>query len=361
MDVKIITSTHEFRSLRNDWERLEKKSPDVTYYSTFKYNYTWWNVYKDHRNLSLFIIIVFLDNRIVGIAPLMLEFVQKKILKYKVLKFLGRGDYLNVIINFSLHNPLTPIKEIIKRIEENNAFWDQLHLTHINHKSLLAGYILRSKYNQYFRCLIETPYLDISLYKNYNDYKKLFIAKKTRQYKNKLQKKSNYRLIINRENVIPNLSKIHIKQKEFMNNIEGGNERHSLFEDKDRYNFYFNLYEKSNEKITYYLISDSEEIIGYDTGFIYKDMFHSWNIAFNPKYSKYHVGKVLNDEIILSNFNDRIWRYFDFGSGRYPWKFELTKDFNLVYELKYINPDCKKLLKFNRILSIKDALKGSYR
>lgn len=357
MDAIIITKTYELEKIENDWKRLENQSPEVTYYSTYEYNSIWWNVYKNNKKLSLFIICIYNDNKIVGIAPLVIEATGKRI-KYNILKFLGRSDYFNLLIDFTLPKPISVIKEIFKCIEKKQALWDQLLLTHINQHSLLASFLFKSKYNQHFKYLMETPYLDIQSFTDYKTYKSNFLAKKINQYKNKLKHYTNYYLKLSNENEIAKISKIHINQKTFMKNTLARHERHSLFEDQNRYQFYFDLYEKSDNKTTYLLLTNNNIIIGYDTGFLYKSIFHSWNIAFNPEFNKYHIGKIINDEIIFHNFKNNIWKVFDFGSGRYPWKFELTDQFNLVYELNFIKPACNKVLLYKKIQRIKHAIKS---
>ena len=87
MEIQIITTAKKFLSLKEDWERLQQQDEDVTYYSTFEYNWTWWDVYKNDKNKELFIVVVESNGTVIGIAPLIIEKMNKKILSYRCLRF----------------------------------------------------------------------------------------------------------------------------------------------------------------------------------------------------------------------------------------------------------------------------------
>jgi len=356
VDIEIIQKNESFLQLKGNWERLEKQSPDVTYYSTFEYNSIWWKVYKDQDNLSLFIIVVRQNDKIVGIAPLMIEKVKKKLFEYRVLKFLGRGDYLDFLIDFSLQKPQTVIKDIFKIIEENKNKWDELHLTHIKHNSLLTSYLLKSKYNKYYTYLIEAPFLDLNGFDDFEDYCKRIVSKNVKTYLNNLEKVIGFNFFCEHGNILEKMAELHIREKEYLKK-KGRSTRYSLYEDKNRLSFQNNMYNNSDVKKTFCITKNNGDLIAYRSIYHYKNIYFSWNTAYDPDYTDFRLGRILFYLMIKQGFKDNTFKILDFGSGRYPWKFEWTNTFNLVYELKYSNPDNKKLKIYNKIKRIKKAIK----
>ncbi len=80
-------------------------------------------------------------------------------------------------------------------------------------------------------------------------------------------------------------------------------------------------------------------------------------MGINPDFMNYRVGKIINFEIIQYLFENSEEMIFDFGSGRYPWKFEWTQNYKIVYELRYDNPSCKKLENREKMIELKRAAK----
>lgn len=356
--------TEEFYRLKDDWERLQEQDPDVTYYSTFEYNKAWWDVYKDDEDKELFIICVYQGNLIVGIAPLLIEKRIKGILRYKLLKFLGIGDYLNILLYRGSKNEYTIIKEIFRQIEKSNEVnevFDRIQLTHIKHDSILASYLLRNvMYNKYFKYLIECPILKIDKNYNFQDYNRTVVSSRVIGYRNKLKRHFEYKfLIINNKNheMYNIISSIHNSEKKYLLNEKNRKGRRSLFNDNKRSTFLKNLYNENAKVITFALETNSGEIIVYNTCYFYKNTLHNWNTAYNPKYQKYSPGRVLDYEVINFIFENHFADTFDFGAGRYPYKFEWTKDFIFDYQLDYWNEQTQKGRILKRLYELK-ILKG---
>lgn len=361
MASKIITTTEAFYSIKQDWERIEKKDKDSTYYSTFTYCSAWWEAYKNDKNKELFIVLSYQNNKIAGIAPLIIENKSIKITKYKELKFLGNGDFLNIIIDSEVDNPLTVVKDIFKTIEDNKDKWEKMNLRYIKSDSKLSSYLLKSpEYNKYFKYQIECPKLDIKKYNSFEEYEKEFKPSKLNKYRNKLKKNTDYTIEIvnNKEkNVYDEISQIHKKEKEFLQSQKGRSERHSLFEDEKREKHLRKVFEDNENVLTLILRDKENEIIGYNTFYIYKRVLHSWNIAYNPKYHDYRVGKILKYELIKYLFESKIVDTLDFGAGRYAWKFEWTDDFVFNYELEVYN-NTSKAKNIKRIYKVKHMIKS---
>lgn len=361
MEGKLITSTEEFYSLKDDWEGLQEQDPDVTYYSTFEFNKAWWNVYKEADDKSLFIICIYHNNKVVGIAPFIIEERKKAIFSWKVLKFLGRGDYLGVIIDSKEGNELTIIKEIFKAIEKFEDKWDRIQLTHIKHNSLLCFYLLKSpQYNQYLKYLVECPCVYFNKYESFNEYEIIYSLKKTRCLKNRLVKKEglNFKIINNKTDydVYEFISKMHKEEQQFLVKHKNMIDRSSLFNDKYYSKFIKDIYTNNRNVLTFILEDNNGEILGYNTGYLYKRILYDWNCAYNPVAKDYSIGRILHYESIRYLFENRIADIWDFGAGRYPWKFWFTKDFIYDYQLDMWNLESEKGKKMSNVSKLKNKI-----
>lgn len=345
MKSKIVTTEEEFYSLQSHWERLQEQDPDVTYYSTFEFIKTWWETYKHEGNKKLFIICVYHDSKILGIAPLMIEERKKNKIKYNMLKFLGRGDYLGVVLD-RLNNEIDIIKSMFKTIEKFGDEFQRIQLTHIKHDSMLAYYLLRNgAYNKWFTYLVECPQIYITKINNFQEYKKKYVPSSAKKHSNRLAREQNYKFKIisnNNDDIYERISELHIKEQKYLVNIKNRKDRRSLFEDKFYSQFVKCLYKENSNIVTFVITCNEDKLIMYETCYFYKGILHCWNTAYDPQYEKYNLGRVMNYEILNYMLDSNMAEVFDFGAGRYPWKFEWTKDFIFDYQLDMWNMKNKK-------------------
>lgn len=362
MQNKIITTIDEFYSLEDDWKELQQNDKDVTYYSTFEYIKTWYDVYKSEQNIKLFIVVLYENKKVICIAPLMIFKRKKGIVNINILKFLGAGDYLGVIIDRNYNNKQVCIKEIFKILSNNNQHFDKVELTHIKHNSELAAYLLKSdKYNKYFSYLIECPYVNFSKYHTFENYIKNQIKlSQIKYYINKLKKDTGYCFKVvygNENNIIDTVAKLHKFEKQYLIKVKQKYNRKSLFEDERRYEYIKNLYSNYGNAITFIIEDKNGEMLIYYACYKYKNVLHFWNTAYNPVYEKYDLTKVLNYEIFKFIFENKFVGLFDYGAGRYPWKFKWTNDFIFNYQLVFWNEKNKKIGVLSKIYRLYSKLK----
>ncbi|HPK04473.1 MAG TPA: GNAT family N-acetyltransferase [Bacteroidales bacterium] len=338
MEYKIITTLEDFAALKTDWQRMEKQSPDVTMFSTFDYCFSWWNIYQDHKNLSLWILCIVHNNKIAGIAPFIIERRNYRLgLKIDVLRFIADGDYHDILINRDLNiNPDSIFKDIFSIIAENGSSWDYLHLSHINYKSPFSNFLFKSKYNKHFTYLIENPYINLSIYDSFDSFSEINAPSKAKQYVSRLRNKINYELEMNSTD-IELFSQIHKKERDFLQN-KGNLYRHSLYEDKNKVAF-INKLASLNKITSFSLISkEDNKLLIYNWGFIKDNIYYSVNTAFDPSYSEFALGRVMYYEMLKLAKEENLFSIMDTGTGRYPWKLEWTSDFNILYQLQIKKP-----------------------
>ena len=347
MEIKIIENKEGFLALKPEWEILQNNSKGVTYYSTFHFLYNWYIHVADKDNTKLSVVCVYEKNEIIAIAPLMTE--KRKYIAFNatVLRFIGRADFLNILIDKNVKRQAV-LKKIFEIIDKQ-LIWDKLELTHVDSNSDLAHFCFKSElYNPFFENLGENPILVITGDMDFPEYKKLFFKKNINYYRNKLKKDLNATLeVVVGKNELDSISKVHIDRN------SDSKKRRSLFEDPKTFNFIKTLYKDEKTTITFLLKTEEGEIISYATCYLFNNMLHNWNTSFNLKFRDYSAGDLIYFEMVNYAFeNNNDIKVIDFGAGRYPWKFRMTDAFIPTYKLNLNNKDSKKY----RLLNTYDKL-----
>ncbi|MBE9913887.1 GNAT family N-acetyltransferase [Paenibacillus donghaensis] len=356
MNTKIITDVDGFLAIREDWERLTEQDPDATYYSTFEFNYFWWQTFGSGCDKQLFILCHYRDNMMVAIAPLMIRCIDKKIVKCRVLSFLGKGDYFNFIIDSSKFKASALIRELFHAIEENSEKWDKIELTHLQMNTQLLQYIMRhDRYSKHTQYLTTCNRINSGDFESYEQFEKEMINTKLRRKRVKLRQDTGYRFKIVRasesDDIYEQIANIHQLEKKYLHEVKGRTERGSLFEDKANETFLRELFKGNDRILFFYLESEDSEIIMYKCCYLYRDVLYGWNTGYSPKYSNYHgISDVLLMEMIESLFSGSCAKQIDFGAGTYPWKFRWANHFSVSYSFVMWN-ECSQQTKLLRLLN----------
>lgn len=358
MECEIVRTTEGFEALRADWERIEQSMPGLTYFSTFRYNFLWWQSFYRNNKLALFLMVCRHNGVIVGIAPLQLTDIKYRFYVSRTLQFMhGGGDYSDFIVDYTCQAaPSNIVDRLLTEIDAHRNEYDEVWLTHISQYTELAHLMLTSQRNKDFQYLVECPYIDFSRYTDFESYTKAYQPKKIKQYVNRFCREVDYRMVVTSKDLIKDLAKVHIAEKNL--HLRKGNiRRHSCFESEYLDDFFSSLY-KDNSNILSYILYDNktDEIICFYTGYLYKNIFHSATTAYNPNYAQLAVGKIFNFFIFAENSREPRWQLFDMGTGRYPWKFEMTDSFNLLYQYHTFVPRTVKIIRLSKLNSFLHAL-----
>lgn len=362
MNTRIVTDNEGFLSIKEDWERLEQQDSDVTYYSTFYFNYSWWLTFGENKGNKLFIVCCYRDNKLTGIAPLMIKCIDKKVTKLDVLCFMGRGDYLTFLLDKKDPNVLKTLKAIFSAIEEHATQWDRVELTHLAADTSLLYYLLRhDKYNPDVSYLTSCPQLDLSEYSSFEEFEKYGLYPRARKSVEKFRREVPYQLKViisnDDEQLYDRISHIHKLEKDFLRSQKNRLERKSLFDDKQNEQFLKRLFHENKQLVTFLLENEEGDIIIYRTCYIYKDTIHGWNTGYSPKYAHIHsLSDVLMIEMIQYMYEHQFGRKIDFGAGSYPWKFKWTSHFIANYSFIKLNMSSKRMRKYRFFQKMKSML-----
>ncbi len=148
----IIRTSEDFKKLRSDWDKLIDKCKSYTVFSTWRWMYTWWEVYKN-SDMELFISTLYDEDKLVSISPFYI--------KYKVIYIIGSGEeeseevsseYLDIIC-LPEYASLSA-RMIADILSSNHEFvWNKFVTKYILENSTLNKYFLPHMKGSGYRCI----------------------------------------------------------------------------------------------------------------------------------------------------------------------------------------------------------------
>lgn len=343
MQIETVTSTDGLVRLRPEWERLEREGGRVPYYVHHRFVAAWWDAYADHPDIDLHLVTIRQNNTLVCIAPLSIRLETRGGTPVDVLRFASHGDYLDVLVDPTASvNVDTVLKELM-RFLAREAHWDRVSLRNVPATSPLAAYLLKSStYNDRFRFYMENPYLDLTAFRDFDAYEAHVSPTNARKYRNKLFRERDVEFAVvprNEDGILDAIAALHRAEKAWLVEHKGREERHSLYEDTRRARHIANVFDRTDDALTFCYRAPDGTLIGYRTCFLHDDALLSWNSAYDPAFHEYRIGKALQYDLLRHAFTHRLADRFDFGAGRYPWKFEWTDTFTATYRLQISEVD----------------------
>ena len=112
LTVQLIDSVEGFQSLQKDWDALYDNCERNSIFCSWDWMFTWWEVFQDQYDRELFILGVYQDTRLVGIAPFQISTVPfpKSLIQGKTLLFIGNGEAFDDAI-ISMYQDLIVLPE----------------------------------------------------------------------------------------------------------------------------------------------------------------------------------------------------------------------------------------------------------
>jgi LmbE family N-acetylglucosaminyl deacetylase len=334
MRTRIIATADEMDALTEQWDALAQGDPFSTFYASPDFVRPWWNAFRDKPGMELCTIAVHEADRLVGLAPLAIHTEQRGNRAVRVLRFCGRGDYLTILLDTSA-SPDTILKRVF-RVLQHELDWDIVWLSNVPGSSPVAGYLMRSPLNTSFAFWIENPYIDLRQYVSFEDYSLRRAPAKARKYRNKFLRDipASFQVFHGDSGgIFERIAGLHRLEKDFLVDTKGRQERHSLYEDPHRRRHIEAIFRTTDRNVTFAYVDPAGALLAYRTCFRDGRRLLSWNSAYHPRISQYRPGKVLQYDILKHLFASGDTDIFDFGAGRYPWKFEWTDDFSVTYRL----------------------------
>lgn len=144
--IEIINSREAWKSLAEDWNTLLENSAADTIFLTWEWLYSWAECYLTGTR-QLFLLAVYKDRDLVGIAPWYINHTNYMLLKMRRIEFLGSpeagSDYLDIIARRGKERDVaTALYQFL--LNEGSQHWDCLQLMDIPATSLFLLHFLNN-------------------------------------------------------------------------------------------------------------------------------------------------------------------------------------------------------------------------
>ncbi|MGK0271579.1 MAG: CelD/BcsL family acetyltransferase involved in cellulose biosynthesis [Cocleimonas sp.] len=130
--LKIIESINDFENIREEWNMLYDESEKATIFSSWDWMFTWWEVFNKAINSKLFILVIYQNEKLIGIAPFHISHsFPKSLIQGRTISFIGCGEetpdkivsqYADFIVRPE-HESLM-ISSVSRYLNETKSQWD---------------------------------------------------------------------------------------------------------------------------------------------------------------------------------------------------------------------------------------------
>ena len=329
MEIQLVKDFKKLSLYRHNWDKLLRSYSGKDVFLTYEWITTWWEHFGE--NNELYILFIWDEKRLVGIAPLM------KLSKgpFRIIQFIGHprhSDRMDFIIDETRYSEV--IEAIVHYLMDRKKDWHLISLrqfsTLTNTSEMLAD--ISTKYNIQFLHQPDDPcfYIPLSKYNGFDQYLEENYSSKNirdfRRLKRKIIKnnfkKCDYYSLHNDSNIYSQIVDLD------RNRSIRGKQGLSFFSDVRNIDFLKEIIDKFSYlktiKIKTYM--KEKKIICYLLVFIFNSKIMAYQAAFNFQYSQYSPGTMLNFDAIEDAFKTGC-REYDFLMGEEGYKSRWTHNY----------------------------------
>lgn len=340
MNVVEITKTDDLMRLVPVWNKALQSSGSGNVHSTFEWLSTWWKHFGQDK--KLLVILVKESDRVVGIAPLMIESIPRirGLMPHRTIRFLGEGpsDYADFIINGDRGQVIGLILDHLQKISNR---WDEIDLAEIREDSPNVATLMDEALERNLKPQIipgvNSCYLPLdqdwgtyfsSLGKRHKAAINRTIRKATRE-------KGDLEFV--RKHPSEDLDYLMNKIGEIHRQRSQVKGRNSLFETKEAFvrEIVSSFAEQGQTDLS--ILKIGGKVAAYSLGFDYQKVVYIWNVAFDPAYKSFAPG-LLTFRFLIEDCMNNGYQEFDFMRGEEPYKEEWTKLTRRNYRITMTNP-----------------------
>ena len=348
--IKFISNEKGFEDLSSAWRELYHKTNCEEAFLTWEWLFAWWKHHRDDKKLWL--VTAWRDNKLCGIAPLMLMKRMKYGITFRSLTNIGFPD--NDISGFIvINNDITIYNAIYKYIASRKKDWDLLEMRELPSENLevtllsetfqLKKYSLYEIKSEHFFLPIQNEWQ--AYFANLSKDDQGFLQKnlKRAQKEGKLCFKS--------------IQGKYLTWEHFLTAFEVNKQsRHPhLYQQKEK-EFLREVFNLTKEMIFFEvdILYLDEKPIAFNIGYTINKRHEGWRMGFDMNYHKIGPGRLMI-MFLLQDFFTRELSEFDFLRGveghKNSWKPSIREfvDFRVIAKEKLLTN-----LTFNWLPSIKE-------
>ncbi len=354
--IKKIQDLKSFKKLDTQWNNLLAISPIKSAFLSWEWLYSWWNVYGDDR--KLWIVSVWKDEKLVGLAPLMLETRKKSgaMLKFLVNMGTPQSDAGGFLFDPSIEGVAD---KLVTYILQHKSEWDiaELNVLHYDGKerealTRLAGpekFYIKEEINDHYYVGLDTDW-------------EIYNKRLSKKFLHNLRRAS--RLADEMGLVeIRHYTGSSVKPELIQELIKINRQSHypRLYRSKEEQGLLFELIRNGGENhnwLDIYILHINNEAIAYEYGFVHEGRFESWRAGFNTSMPQnISVGKLLSMKVIQKCIQEG-YQEIDFLRGDEAYKLEWKPDQKKYSNLRLFNKGkLSAILSYRWLHNVKPIIK----
>ncbi len=335
--IRHIKSTEAFEGLRDSWNSLLEQNHIRSAVLTWEWLFSWWTVFGEDK--KLWIITVWENEHLLGIAPLMLEKRKKFGVPLQVLCTLGTP--MNDIGGFIIRDQdAQTLKMLSDYILEQKSNWDIFELNEFRTESFEIGTIKNTFNHNHFRAIItKNEHYYVPIKESWDDYYQT-LSRKFRKNLRRAERNSK------------SLGEMSLKQYlgdsltwENFSEVVAVNCHANyprICNSEQEKTFLETLYKLAPQYFILYLLYIDNQAVAYEYGFLYNDRFEDWRAGFdtriNPTIS---IGKFIALKVLKKSFDDNV-KEVDFMRGSHAYKQEWKPESRVFVQLRFFKQQSLK-------------------
>lgn len=333
MKVKKISDSEGFSKMQRYWNSVLENSYSRFPFLTYEWLSSWWESFKEKRELYILEASEDEDTSPLGIAPLMLE---KKFL-FRIIKFIGSGpsDYQDFIIS---HKVEEVVKSFFSFLNQNRKSWDLIFLRDMVWTEGNIDRLIRKAGELGFEVYIKKssvcPFLPVR-----SDWHKYISSKSAKFRYNRKREEERFQ----REGLkfqIHKINSYNYNQSIFEDIVEieriswKSGTRAAKIQGESENIFYFNFLKEfaCNDWLNIWIAYLNDRPIAYLINFDYKEKIWFYNTAYDERFKNYSVGSILIKRSLEDAFSSGKIE-FDFLRGEENYKVMWASDKRQLFQI----------------------------
>ena len=334
--VSQVSSYDTFRNCKDKWDGLLSKSDADNIFLT----YDWIDacLRHFHKKEEMLILNVFHDNKLVGIAPLVIIKKRYAWFTVKIVSFIGTSvsDRMDFIIDGNKEEIITLMLDYLMKIKRR---WDIVDLQEITEGTgtmkIIERYMGNNKIMNIIGPQAKSFFIELSRNKDFI-FQKYSTRLRKRLRKNKLtdlnfKTERHANGDINADNLFSTMS--NIEKHSWKDEDQCG-----IFLKRESECFHKQIFDRfsNNKWLDVAILSINAKPVAYIYNYLYKQKSYNYNIAFDKKYYNFSPGVILMMWMLKDSASKDISE-FDFIRGDALWKRRLTETFRIHDRVKFFN------------------------
>ena len=146
--IEVIDTIEAFKDLEKDWNQLYSQDLEATIFISWDWMFTWWETFNNSIKSQLFILCVYENKELIGIAPFyLLHSFPKSLIQGKTITFIGSGEnckdkivsqYSDFLVN--ANKKAEVVKSISDFLISNKNKWDFADFEFLLKDSLISTF-----------------------------------------------------------------------------------------------------------------------------------------------------------------------------------------------------------------------------